>query len=255
MLPKLLTRTVAAVTIPVALGTTLAATAGTASAAARYVTLARPSLYERVAPTVASPAVGSLPFHTSILVECQTVGSTVYGSRIWDRLVNGRYVADYYVSTPDFGFFSPGLPRCTSTPTAAAGANPTAPQIGETTYYDQGAPGQCTWWADYEFHAYSKVWPDFVVYRLDNANARSWAVNAAHNGWTVTSTPTRYSIAVFPPGVDGAGPWGHVAWVTGVATTGTGPAITVTEEDFPKAGHVDLRTLEPASSVRYIVAP
>jgi surface antigen len=68
----------------------------------------------------------------------------------------------------------------------------------------------------------------------------------------VTSTPRVDSIAVFPPGVDGAESDGHVAWVTGVS----GGRIIIFEMDGPAGWNVvDSRTLAPACSVSYILAP
>lgn len=248
MFNKLITRALLSLTVPAALGTTLAATSGTAHAATPgYVALAWPSLNERVAPSTASAVTGSLSYHSPIAISCQTEGTDVNGSVIWDRLTNGSYVSDYYVSTPLVGRFSPGLARCggdTPSPT------PAGPRTGSITSYDQGGTGECTWWADYEFHAYSGVWPNFV-WPVDNGNAEYWAENAAHNGWTVTSTPTPYSIAVFPPGVNGAGADGHVAWVTAVS----GNHVTVSEMNFDAFDWVDVRTVVAGPSVSYIVAP
>jgi hypothetical protein len=49
---------------------------------------------------------------TAVQVACQTRGSSVLGSTVWDRLANGNYVTDYYVDTPAFNAFSPGIPVC-----------------------------------------------------------------------------------------------------------------------------------------------
>ena len=82
-----------------------------------------------------------------------------------------------------------------------------------------------------------------------------WATNASRRGWNVGSTPRIGSIAVFQPGVAGAGSVGHVAWVTQVYPARN--AITVTEMDFPNPGQVDTRTISPAyglpnNGLRYI---
>jgi hypothetical protein len=49
-------------------------------------------------------------------VVCQVAGETVsdgtYSSAIWDRLSNGGYVSDLYVTTKAIGGFTPGIPRC-----------------------------------------------------------------------------------------------------------------------------------------------
>ena len=52
--------------------------------------------------------------------------------------------------------------------------------------------------------------------------------------------------------LNGAGAVGHVVWVTGVS----GSYIIVSEMNFTYGlGNTDTRTLVPASSVRYILAP
>lgn len=51
-------------------------------------------------------------------IVCQTTGEAVTGidgssSVVWDRLVQGDYVSDFYVNTPGTnGAFSPPIPRC-----------------------------------------------------------------------------------------------------------------------------------------------
>lgn len=57
-------------------------------------------------------------------------------------------------------------------------------------------------------------------------DAGNWAANARNLGIPVDSAPATGSVAVFPPGVDGAGNLGHVAFVLSV---GNG---TVTVEDY-----------------------
>jgi surface antigen len=117
---------------------------------------------------------------------------------------------------------------------------------GKTAARNLGAVKNCTWWAINEFHAFSGLYPYFT------GNAKDWAASAASNGWTVISTAQLNSIAVFPPGVNGALSEGHVAWVTGVS----GSQITISEMNGPAGfGKVDTRTLTPTSSVRYILAP
>ncbi len=220
--------------------------ASTASAAGVYYVTATLPLAERAAPSTSSAVLGWLSHDEAVVIECQTTGTDVYGSSIWDRLTGGQYVSDYWVSTPVFARFTPGLPQCPATPPPAPGA----PTVGATTAGDQGDLGQCTWWADYEFHAYSGLWPDFTG--PNNGNAMYWAGNAAAKGWTVSAVPERWSVAVFPAWTNGAGADGHVAWVTGVSNG----QITVSEENFTYgAGHLDVRTLTPASTVRYILAP
>ena len=69
-----------------------------------------------------------------------------------------------------------------------------------------------------------------------------WVTNASYNYWTVVSTPRVHSIAVFPLRTNGAGPVGHVAWVTGVSAGN----ITITKMNYAAWNTVDTRTLTPA---------
>lgn len=142
---------------------------------------------------------------------------------------------------------SPGV---TTSPTGTGSAG-TVISTGQTLTYNEGAEGYCTWWAIYLFHVYTGVYPDFFD-PANDGNAGYWAIDAAYDGWTVTSTPQVNSIAVFPPGVDGAEYDGHVAWVTAVS----GPQITISEMNGPAGwDEIDSRTLTPDPSVDYILAP
>lgn len=137
---------------------------------------------------------------------------------------------------------------------SGSGSTSSRVSIGKTLSYDEGDAGNCTWWAIHEFQLYSGMYPNFSD-PANSGDAQYWAINAAYNGWTVSSTPRVDSIAVFPEGANGAGSYGHVAWVTAVS----GSRITVSEMNFGglnALGKVDTRTIGvPASTVRYILAP
>lgn len=49
---------------------------------------------------------------SQIDIACQQRGMKVRGSTIWNRLSDGSWVSDFYVSTPVFNDFSPGVPKC-----------------------------------------------------------------------------------------------------------------------------------------------
>jgi surface antigen len=241
----LTTAGLATAALTVSLGAVLAgasaATAATGSGP--YLTVASPSLNERNAPSTSAAVVGSLPYHSTIYISCQTPGSLVGQSTVWDFLTNGTYVSDYWTNTPAIDAFTSTIPRC-------SGPTPPPPNWGTTVGYNEGGAGQCTWWAINEFHLFTGRYPDLT--RPGNSgDAKYWAGNAAYRGWTVTATPRVGSIVVFPAGVNGAGSYGHVAWVTGV----NGRAITITEMNFAAWNRVDQRTLVPATSVLYILAP
>jgi surface antigen len=218
-------------------------TAAHATAYGPYLTVASPSLNERSAPSTSASVVGSLPYHSTIYVACQTSGSLVGASTVWDQLTNGAFISDYWTNTPGQNTWTSSIARCGTAPTQQAA-------VGRTVSYDEGSAGECTWWAINEFHAYSGYYPNLVA-PGNNGDAQYWAGNAVYNGWTVTATPRVNAIAVFPPWTNGSGSVGHVAWVTGVSAG----RITVTEMNYVAWNQVDTRTLSPASTVRYILAP
>jgi len=64
-------------------------------------------------PGTTHAVVGHLDNDAPVSIDCQTRSdSVVNGSSIWDKLANGSFVPDYYVSTPNFNSFSPGLAQC-----------------------------------------------------------------------------------------------------------------------------------------------
>jgi surface antigen len=218
------------------------AAAASAASFGPYQTLGSPSLNERTSPSTSAPIVGSLPYHSTIYIKCQTSGSLVGSSYIWDQLTNGAYISDYWTNTPGQDTWTASITRCGTTSQTGA--------VGRTVSYNEGASGECTWWAINEFHAYTGYYPNFVA-PGNNGDAQYWAANAAYNGWTVTATPRTNAIAVFPPWKNGAGSVGHVAWVTAVS----GAQITMSEMNFVKWNTVDARTVTPDATVRYILAP
>lgn len=66
----------------------------------------------RSAPSQQVSVIGGLLEGATITVACQTPGSDVNGSSIWDRLNTGGYLSDYYTDTPTIGDFSHGLAGC-----------------------------------------------------------------------------------------------------------------------------------------------
>jgi surface antigen len=234
-----------ATSLGVAAGILLAASPANATAAAGpYTVTATPYLNEHNGPSTADAVVGNLPHGSTTLVACQTTGTTYNGTDIWDKLPNGSYVTDDLLTTPVFDGFSPGIARCPAPPAPAV-------KTGRTATGNEGTPGQCTSWAITEFHAFTGLYP-YLLDPANDGNAEYWATNAAYDGWTVTATPRINSIVVFPSGVNGAESDGHVAWVT----KASGGQITFTEMNGTAGpGLVDTRTVTPAASVRYILAP
>jgi len=217
-----------------------------------YLTTASPNLNVRSGPSTADSTVGSpLAYHTQITISCQTTGASVDGSAIWDEIGSGRYVSDYWVNTPDFGTYSPGLPVCAGTPSGGAGT------VGETVGDNPFPAGQCTWGADNLAHIFMATDPSAYPAGHNfidvSGNALSWANSAAANGWTVVGTPHLDSIVVFQPGVQGAeAPYGHVAWVTAVYSNGT---FQIEEMNATAGANYDFRTVATASGESFILIP
>ena len=45
-------------------------------------------------------------------ITCQQAGSKVGTTSVWDKMTNGRWVTDYFVSTPSNKTYSPPIPHC-----------------------------------------------------------------------------------------------------------------------------------------------
>jgi cutinase len=61
--------------------------------------------------------VGAAYESQQVDIICQAIGQKVTGtngisSAIWDELINGAFVSDYYLDTPNVGIYSPPIPRC-----------------------------------------------------------------------------------------------------------------------------------------------
>jgi uncharacterized protein YraI len=66
----------------------------------------------RSGPSTSYPAVATYRTGTAVTVVCQTFGQKIGTTAVWDKLTNGAYVTDYYVSTPSNTGYSAPLARC-----------------------------------------------------------------------------------------------------------------------------------------------
>ena len=67
----------------------------------------------RSGPKTSTPIVQTYAPGTTVTVVCQTAGTKVGTTSVWNKLTDGNYVSDYYVSTPSNTTYSAPLPRCT----------------------------------------------------------------------------------------------------------------------------------------------
>jgi len=92
--------------------------AGPVAAVTGYNVIGTAYLNMHTGPSLSAPVVGALANGTALDITCQTTGSTVLGSAIWDRLSNGYYISDWYTTTPVVGGYTPGIARCTQPPSS-----------------------------------------------------------------------------------------------------------------------------------------
>jgi uncharacterized protein YraI len=70
------------------------------------------TLNTRSGPSTSYPVAGTRQPGSTVSVVCQAPGTKVGTTSVWDKLADGSYVTDYYVSTPSGTGYSPPLPRC-----------------------------------------------------------------------------------------------------------------------------------------------
>jgi len=80
---------------------------------------------ERAGAGTSFVIVGRLPEASIIEISCQTSGTLVNTSTVWDQLSNGDYVSDYFTNTPAKNGFSSNIPRCASGSTTTTTPPPT----------------------------------------------------------------------------------------------------------------------------------
>ncbi|NUK20549.1 DUF1906 domain-containing protein [Streptomyces lunaelactis] len=84
-----------------------------ATVAYTYTVTSSTALNARTGPTTGYPVAKSYAPRSALKVVCQAPGSTVGSTPVWDKLSDGTYVTDRYVSTPSNTTYSAPLPRCT----------------------------------------------------------------------------------------------------------------------------------------------
>lgn len=109
-----------------------------ATVAYTYTATSATTLNARTGPSTSYPVAKTYAPRSALKVVCQAPGSAVGTTAIWDKLADGTYVTDYYVSTPSNTTYSAPLPRCTypyqTTATVAEHTGPgTSSSIGGTS--------------------------------------------------------------------------------------------------------------------------
>ena len=66
----------------------------------------------RSGPTTSAARMASYPAGATVSVICQTAGRKIATTSVWNKLADGNYVSDNYISTPSKTTYSAPLPRC-----------------------------------------------------------------------------------------------------------------------------------------------
>ena len=77
-----------------------------------YKVTSRAGLNARTGPSTSHAIARTYGPGSTMPVVCQAAGSAVAGTSVWDKLADGTYVTDSYVSTPSQTGYSAPLPRC-----------------------------------------------------------------------------------------------------------------------------------------------
>jgi surface antigen len=167
---------------------------------------------------------------TSSLALCALLAMTLLTGFIVLPLATGNHFG-FNLSTNENNLYTnndpnsnPNLIAQAATATAIAhqdGFDQTS-NNGGTLYTGAGvtpnrfAFGQCTYFADMEYHRLTGRWVEWI------GNAYQWSSGAmSAPGWIVSSTPHVPSIIVLQPYVQGAGGYGHVAVVERINADGS----------------------------------
>ena len=67
----------------------------------------------RTSPSTSASIARTYAPRSTVTVICQTPGTKVGTTSVWDKLSDGNYVSDFYVNTPSNTTYSAPLPRCT----------------------------------------------------------------------------------------------------------------------------------------------
>ncbi len=150
---------------------------------------------------------------------------------------------------------NPNLIAQAATATAIAhqdGYDQSANNNGGTLYTGSGVTpdrfsfGQCTYYADLEYHNLTNHWVEWI------GNANQWANGAIAAGWNVSSTPHVPSIIVLQSGVQGAGYFGHVAVVERINADGSVYTANMNWYDGGGWDRVSYWTFRPGPGVLFV---
>ncbi len=77
-----------------------------------YPYTVRTTIYAYSGPSTAYPVRATIPANAGVRIVCQTFGPKIGTSTVWNKLIDGTYVIDYYVRTPNKTGYSFPIPGC-----------------------------------------------------------------------------------------------------------------------------------------------
>lgn len=198
----------------------------------------------RTAPNLSAQIVRTIKAGASVGINCYVTGSTVPGpygaSNLWDRLDDGRWVADALIYT---GRNTSVVPPCIQ---VSDGRKWGKTATRNLAYSNK----ECTWLALERAKAYSGVYP------LTSGNAKAWYTSAGANGWSTSLDAQANSIVVFQPGVYGSAWTGHVGFVTSVERRADGVYIHMDDMNADGRGSVRTNVVrKDINGMSYILLP
>jgi surface antigen len=107
--------------------------------------------------------------------------------------------------------------------------------------------GYCTWDAAEQAHNAWGVWLPWY------GDAGDWIDGARASGWRVSPLPQADTIMVLPRGVQGSGPYGHVAWVLSVEEDGA--TVMVRSMDWSGRGLITIHELLADGNAQFVTPP
>ena len=72
----------------------------------------RATIHSYSGPSTAYPIRSTIAANSSLRIVCQTFGPKIGTTTVWDKLIDGTYVTDYYVRTPNKPGYSAPIPGC-----------------------------------------------------------------------------------------------------------------------------------------------
>lgn len=183
------------------------------------------SINVRQAPNTTSTILGSVAAGASVGISCQTNGTSVLGTTIWDFLPSyGGYVTDAYMYTGYDGFI-PGMPMCTTSspqPPSSLGAAIVAK--GRTYLGYEAGAGDCNqfstavgspceaWCGDYVRYIWGQSGANTAGLTGYSGSFRDYGIS--HSTWkSATSIPKVGDAVVW----GNSSYWAHVAIVSAVS--------------------------------------